>query len=234
MKPFAGFPPRARYTGIPALFFSALLPEIDDLAELKVTLHVLWLLAHKPGSARSVAEDELLADRALMAGLACCGSDATAALRRGLERAVARGTLLRADVKKQGQAIAEYSVNNEGGRQAAAEAHHGAMDSNLSPREPAPTQPTPNMYQLYEQEKFGLLTPMVAEKLKDFESEYSEEWIAEAMRLSVEHNHRRLSYVEGILKRWRDEGKEHGEPGRHPEKDGYTSAWEQYRARRGR
>ncbi|MEK7873901.1 MAG: primosomal replication protein N, partial [Chloroflexota bacterium] len=102
MKPFAGFPPRARYTGIPALFFSALLPEIDDLAELKVTLHVLWLLAHKPGSARSVAEDELLADRALMAGLACCGSDATAALRRGLERAVARGTLLRADVKKQG------------------------------------------------------------------------------------------------------------------------------------
>ena len=27
MKPFSGFPARARYTGIPALFFSALLPE---------------------------------------------------------------------------------------------------------------------------------------------------------------------------------------------------------------
>ena len=42
---FAGFPDgRLRFTPVPDVFFSELLPLIDDLAELKVTLHCLWRL----------------------------------------------------------------------------------------------------------------------------------------------------------------------------------------------
>ncbi len=234
MKPFSGFPARARYTGIPALFFSALLPEIDDLAELKVTLHVLWLLAHKPGSARFVTKGELLADRTLMAGLSSCGPEPGSALQRGLDMAVSRGTLLRTDTTREGQSVPVYFVNSESGRQEAAEARRGsAAPPGAPPPDPAPTEPLPNVYQLYEQ-NVGGLSPMVAEKLKDLESQYPEEWIAEAIRLAVDAHKASLRYIEGILKRWHDEGREHGEPGRHLEEDGYTSAWERYRARRGR
>ena len=44
---------------MPNTFFAELLPAIDDLAELKVTLYCLWLLNHKQGDLRytRVAED---------------------------------------------------------------------------------------------------------------------------------------------------------------------------------
>ena len=50
MKAFSGFPAgKVHFTPLPNLFFSQLLPAIDDLAELKVTLHIFWLLHQKKG-----------------------------------------------------------------------------------------------------------------------------------------------------------------------------------------
>jgi hypothetical protein len=41
---FDGFPAgELRFTSVPDLFFAELLPDIDDLAELKITLHIIWL-----------------------------------------------------------------------------------------------------------------------------------------------------------------------------------------------
>ena len=51
MKKFPGFPDRMRYTSVPNVFFSSLLVEMDDLAELKVALHLLRLLYEKRGFA---------------------------------------------------------------------------------------------------------------------------------------------------------------------------------------
>ena len=42
--PFPGFPERMTYLPLPASFFGALLRDIDDLAEMKLTLHCLRLL----------------------------------------------------------------------------------------------------------------------------------------------------------------------------------------------
>lgn len=242
MKPFPGFPARPQYTGIPALFFTAVLPQIDDLAEVKVSLHILWLLNYKRGYPRCVAEDELLADRTLMDGLAPCGPDPATALRRGLAKAVARGTLLKVDGLRRGQQETPsagsgqvlYLVNSPAGQRGAESIRRGeTVVGGFSPREPASAGPRPSVYQLYE-EHIGLLAPLVAEKLKDLESEYPEEWIANAIRLAVERNKKSLSYIEGILRRWRDEGKDDGEPGQHPEEGDYTRAWQRYRAERGR
>ena len=48
MKGFAGFPDgKLRLTAVPNLFFSDLLPIIDHLAELKVTLSAFWALTQK-------------------------------------------------------------------------------------------------------------------------------------------------------------------------------------------
>ena len=47
----------------------------------------------------------------------------------------------------------------------------------------------------YEHE-IGALTPMIAERLKDFEQTYPDSWVVEAIKLAVENNARNLSYVD--------------------------------------
>ncbi len=84
MKGFAGFPAvkESETTRLPDLFFSELLPEIDHLGELKVTLHVFWLLTQKKGERRYVSGQELAADRRLLDGLAAPGMPPQEALQR--------------------------------------------------------------------------------------------------------------------------------------------------------
>ncbi len=50
MKGFSGFAARADMVRVPAPFFSELLPIIDHLGELKVTLYCLWALQRKEGA----------------------------------------------------------------------------------------------------------------------------------------------------------------------------------------
>src|SRR2546427_2844584 len=98
MTLFAGFPSgKNPYVPVPEVFFTVLLPEIEDGAELKVTLHLFWLLAQKQGNPRCVSDHELLADHVLLRSLKRKGDPRPAEdhLWRGLEQAVARGTLLR-------------------------------------------------------------------------------------------------------------------------------------------
>src|SRR2546425_214760 len=85
---FVGFPSgRVRVTPLPDLFFSELLAQIDDLAELKVTLHALWRLAHH-SSPLCLSLSELRADALLRQSLN--GQP----LEEALKRAVGRGTLI--------------------------------------------------------------------------------------------------------------------------------------------
>lgn len=102
MTAFTGFPGgKNPYVPVPEVFFTVLLPEIEDTAELKVTLHLFWLLAQKQGNPRCVSDRELLADRVLLRGLKRQGDPRPAEerLRQGLEQAVARGSLLRIHLK---------------------------------------------------------------------------------------------------------------------------------------
>ena len=59
MKGFSGFPAKSNFTPIPNIFFSEVLPQIDDLAELKVTLHIFWTLYQKRGLSPFVTYSEL-------------------------------------------------------------------------------------------------------------------------------------------------------------------------------
>ncbi len=54
MKRFEGFPDNSQLspTAFPALFFTELVPMIDDLAELKVTIYSFWALNQKEGDFR--------------------------------------------------------------------------------------------------------------------------------------------------------------------------------------
>jgi len=215
MKPFSGFPQRMRFTPLPNLFFSQLLPQIDDLAELKVTLHLFWMLYGKRGYPKFVAYGELLGDRQLMMGV---GSEA--ALRSGLEGAVRRGTIIRLNLERDGRLEQLYFQNTEGDREARAKIERGEIDVGALPRNEPYPEPgeQPNIFTLYE-ENIGMFTPMIAEELKDAERLYPASWIEDAFREAVSKNKRSWKYIEAILKRWASEGKEHGAPGRDSKED---------------
>ena len=74
-----------------------ILPQIQDSAELKVTLHLFWLLAKKQNQPRCISDRELQQDQLLLRSLKRAGDPRPAQERvlQGLEQAIARGTLLR-------------------------------------------------------------------------------------------------------------------------------------------
>ncbi len=204
MKIFSGFPTgKLAVTPLPNLFFTELLPAIDDLAELQVTLHVIWLIANAKSRTQFITASELRADRTLMPALARDGKNAEQELARALEAAVTRGTLLRLSVSGEEDA---YFVNSEAGRRAFEKMEKEKLPVRSTTRVSANARTRPNIFTLYEQ-NIGILTPMIAEELKDAEKEYSAEWIEEAFKIAAEQNVRKWSYVEKILERWQTEGK---------------------------
>ena len=221
MKGFSGFPAgKLRFTSVPNLFFSELLPAIDDLAELKVTLHFFWLLSQKKGSPRYVSFKELSGDGTLLGGLKSLGQEAGESLRDGLEKAVARGTLLHVAVEQDGKRDDLYFVNTDQGRQAVEKIRGGQLELGVTvlAAEPPLEVERPNIFVLYEQ-NIGTLQPLIAEQLKDAEQTFPGEWIEEAFQIAVERNKRSWAYVRAILERWATEGKDDGKGKRDSRKD---------------
>ena len=162
MQGFSGFPAgKQPYTPVPNTFFSELLPAIDHLGELKVTLHVFWLLTQKEGGQRYVTCEELAADQRLLGGLSLPGMSPQETLRDALDRAVARRTLLRVTTGHDVDRRELYFVNSEKGRQAVDDLLAGKWTPNqIGPFVQLQTQ-RPNIFVLYEQ-NIGPLTPLLA------------------------------------------------------------------------
>lgn len=71
----------------------------------------------------------------------------------------------------------------------------------------------------------GALTPHICDRLKELIKEHPPDWIKEAIEKSTRLEKRNLGYVEGILKGWKQEGKNNartqvnaGNPGRNNQK----------------
>jgi DnaD/phage-associated family protein len=220
MKEFRGFPSgKVSLTPLPDLFFGELLPLIDDLAELKVTLHVLWRLYHKQDANQYVTQTELLGDGTLMRSLQPLDAAPEQALRLGLRQAVARGTLLHLMDAESEEHV--YLANSARGRQSLEQALLGEWTpaGGTAWAEPATPLERPNIFELYEQ-NIGLLQPIIAEELQEAERTYPAGWIEDAFRIAVENNVRNWKYISRILERWASEGKDAGK-GKPGEADWY-------------
>ena len=215
MKTFDGFQKNMRYTPLPNVFFSQLMPDVQDLAELKVMLHIFYLLYQKKGYPKYVADAELFSDKALMSGVG--GAEA---LRRGLQQSVDRGMLIRCDLEREGKPVILYLLNSEEGREACSKIRSGEIDVAALPVREAceGAAEAPNIFELYER-NIGMLTPMIGDELKEAEQIYPASWIEDAFREAVSRNKRSWKYIETILKRWASEGRGDGETGRDSKED---------------
>lgn len=224
---FKGFPngPNGRIL-LPERFFSDLLPAIDDLGELKLTLYCFWALQQREGDYRYLRLRDVLADQVFMAGM---GADPEAAARAALDRAVQRGTLL--EVSLDNGAV--YFMNTERGRAAIAALERGDWLPGDAERPIAGIIERPNIFALYEQ-NIGPLTPMLAEMLADAERTYPPEWITDAVKAAVEGNKRSWRYIEAILRRWQTEGRgaNSAQPAQPAEQDPFVLQDERLRERR--
>ena len=212
MKQFTGFPARMQFTAIPNLFFSALLPQIDDITELKVALHFFELLYRKRGYPRFVTYHDLLGDKSLMASLTKAERPPEEVLRDGLNRATGHEIILHLALENNGKSEDIYFLNTESQRQLVAKIQGGELKlSGLKVSEPATviTEALPDIFTLYEQ-NIGLLTPMVADELRDAEKLYPADWIREAIGEAVSLNKRNWRYISRILENWASEGKSSG------------------------
>jgi len=220
VKKFGGFPDRMHYTPVPNVFFSALLAEIEDLAELKVTLHLFRALYEKRGFPRTVRLGELRGNRALLVALQQPGGEAPEVrLLAALDRAVARGTLLQVRLQAGGAEDRCYFLNTALNRDLVKRIERGdvKLGEEVVPRAGwvALPEQRPGIYDLYEQ-NIGLITPLIAEELQAAEEEYPPEWIEDAFREAVSYNRRNWRYVRRILENWAANGRgEDGKGRRH-------------------
>lgn len=245
---FIGFPDKKmKAVVVPDHFFSDLLPLIDDLAELKLTLHCFWLLNEQSGDLKYLRGEDLRADEALLRSLTAGNHlrQATDVLEEALEQCVARNTLLRLEIttatdgtmsiqdSKEGsgaepnhesseEPVADpnsdmsvtedwYFINTVKGRQTLAKIRQGRLQEVMAviPEEARLHVDRPNIFVMYEQ-NIGVMTPMVADLLRDLEKTYSPAWIEEAFDAAVSRNARNLKYIQAVLKGWETNGRDPG------------------------
>ena len=244
--PFSGFTGKTLYTPVPDPVFGPILEQIQDLAELKVTLRGLWLFHRKRSNLRAVTLGEFLADRSLIKGLESYNTRSSGeSIRHGLRLAVTHKTFLTHELTGIGTI---FLLNSEADRQALARLNAGqtAADIEEQPETDTPSLERRNIFALYE-DSIGSLSPLLAEELKEAEERYPEPWVREAFGIAAADNKRSWRYVSGILKRWTAEGREtrrdsrpvesgrekDGKPGRHTEKDHGQKYLDEYQRRRG-
>ncbi len=199
---FDGFPPgKTRLIRLPAAFFTELLPRIDDPDELKLTLFCFWALEQRDGRFRYLRRADFEVPEMPLQ------DPERRAL--ALARAIKRETLLAVTVETGRGPETLYFLNTANGRKAVTliNAGHWRPGDADHPVEVLPERP--NIFQLYE-ENIGMLTPMIADDLREAAQRYPPAWIEEAMHIAVTRNARNWRYIRAILERWQKEGKDDG------------------------
>jgi DNA replication protein len=207
--PFLGFSEHTTdQIRIPDQFFRQVLFEIEDINELRLTLYIFWYLDRIEGPFHYIRFTDLTKDSQFTQSM---GSDAKAvriAVGEALQKAVSRGTLLQAEVPNKSKHENIICLNSPKGRALIEAIRQGTWRMPESTQQPTDTYTErPNIFQLYEA-NIGPLTPMIADALRDAENTYQANWIEDAFRIAVESNKRNWHYIEAILRRWQEGGRD--------------------------
>ena len=199
---FNGFQENKKeFTGIPDVFFRELLPEFEDINEIKLCLYILWKAYTIGDFGMPITAANVLLDKIFISGLESSTDGTEKLVTEILEKAVVDNILLKIKSGSVGEPVI-YFINSPSGRKAASE-----KSRKFQPTETTLDHIQPNIFRLY-QENIGPLTPIIADALREAEDIYPVEWVEEAIQIAVQNNVRRWRYIEKILDRWQKEGRD--------------------------
>lgn len=212
--PFAGFVDHEQgEIAIPKRFFTEVLPDITGIDELRVTLAFFRLLGESGGFEAPITEPKIIGDSALLDAFRVDGTptaDVRDAVMDALERAVARGTLLRVTSRSGRKTVAWYFLHTFVTRELVDAIHRGAIAPPklmwTDDRQPEVSSDPPTPFFLYEQ-NIGPLTPLVADRITRAMDDYPQVWIEDAIEEAVTYNRRSWRYIERILESWSQQGR---------------------------
>jgi DNA replication protein len=209
MMEFKGFPAKMQFTPVPNIVFSSLLPQISDIVELKVLLHIFKVLYPKKGYLRYTSRGELSSDAVLNNDLK---GDTEEGLQKALESLVRKEVLLQVQLARNETGEDIYFLNTEANRLTVSRIESGEIVlEGFKPGKPVPVrvdEPS-DIFTLYE-ENIGMLTPLIADELKEALRNYPDAWIKDAIKEAVALNKRNWRYIVRILENWSSEGKDNG------------------------
>jgi len=205
----SGFAAETDFVPLPDIFFTQVMPQIHDSDELKVMIYIFYLLHHMQGHPRFITYEELFSHSALI-------SVKEEVIRRALNSAVERGVILGLTLNINGKWQEACLINTESNKRAIGDIERGEFPLG---RAIPQKERKPNVFALYEQ-NIGVITPMVAEELKEAEKLYPFQWIEAAFKEAVVMNKRNWKYIARILERWANEGKDSGEYRQDTKKSG--------------
>jgi len=200
MPNFNGFTSKETFTQIPDSFLQ-MLNEMDDIAELKVTLFALRQIERMEGNFRALKEEDF---EPAALGLT------PPQIQAGVQKALQRRTLLTSSHKN----ASLYFLNSPRGRMAAEAFAKGTWQGSPAPALAVKS----NLFKLYE-ENIGALTPLLADMLLEAEREYPAAWFEEAFEIAVSRNVRNWKYIEAILKRRKETEKDERKDNQDAAKD---------------
>lgn len=213
MSPFNGFnASTGKNTPMPAVFFTELLPEINDLVELKIILWAFKVLDQQEGNLRYLKVEDFSEAEGLFSSFGRNNQERTERLNAGLEYAARRGVFLLARVEDEKY----YFLNSPRGRAALDALENGAWQPESQPNTRVKVD-RPNIFSLYEQ-NIGPLTPLLSDELRDAEKSYPADWIHDAFRIAVTRNARNWRYIDAILRQWKEKGRDERDQ-RSPQED---------------
>jgi DNA replication protein len=208
MIEFKGFPTRMQFTPVPNIVFSSLFPQITDIVELKVLFHVFEILYPKKGSVKYFTVNDLLARAGQIGGPESSPEKITGAVHSLIQK----GAIIPFSVTRNGAAEEIYLLNNQTNKLNLERIRSGEISlPELKPEKSMPVAlPEPSdIFSLYEQ-NIGMLTPLIADELKEAGKQYPESWIKDAIKEAAESNKRNWKYIAWILSHWSTEGKDNG------------------------
>ncbi len=205
MSPFSGFNTlNTKNTPLPAAFFQELLPEITDLDELKLILWAFYCLNQQEGDLRYFSLNDAVADKVIAAAFGKSAVEQRERIQKASEAAVRRNVLLSAH---EGDEVL-YFLNSPRGRAALESLAQGAWQADGQKRPTSGVSASrPNIFALYEQ-NIGPLTPLLADELREAETQYPADWISDAFKIAVAKNARNWRYIEAILRSWKEKGRD--------------------------
>lgn len=194
---------------VPVQFFTEILLNIEDEAELRVALYIWYAITRKVGGQRFILESDITNDPLLANWFTHKGG--TERLLSSIDLTRKRGLFIGAELPNKDFVLLP---NDEAGQRLL---DRFIMDSEVLHDQVQETTPVRNQTTSarspvaikYEQE-IGIITPSIATTLQNSESRYPMNWILEAISVAAESNARSWRYIQTILENWQKNGRNNG------------------------